>query len=99
LGRTASFEVADARELTPNAYDLVAMFDCLPDMGDPLRVARAVHAALREVGTLLLVEPFANDRLEENLNHIGRVSTALRDGMHAVAARMPESQFSPHHWQ
>jgi SAM-dependent methyltransferase len=68
-----SFEVADATELAPNSYDLVAMFDCLHDMGDPASVARAVRGALREDGTLLLVEPFANDRLEENLNPIGRV--------------------------
>jgi SAM-dependent methyltransferase len=68
-----SFEVADATQLAPNAYDLVAMFDCLHDMGDPARVARAVRGTLREDGTLLLVEPFANDRLEENLNPIGRL--------------------------
>src|SRR6476659_8970703 len=66
-------EVADATELAPISYDLVAMFDCLHDMGDPASVARAVRGALREDGTLLLVEPFANDRLEENLNPIGRV--------------------------
>ncbi|MFL6028028.1 MAG: class I SAM-dependent methyltransferase [Friedmanniella sp.] len=67
------FEVADAAELAPDSYDLVAMFDCLHDMGDPVTVARAVRRSLHEDGTLLLVEPFANDRLEENLNPIGRV--------------------------
>jgi SAM-dependent methyltransferase len=71
--RNVTFEAADARELAADSYDVVAMFDCLHDMGDPDGVARAVRRALRADGTLLLVEPFANDRLEENLTPVGRV--------------------------
>jgi SAM-dependent methyltransferase len=71
--QNVTFEAADANELAANSYDLVAMFDCLHDMGDPDSVARAVRRALRADGTLLLVEPFANDRLEDNLTPVGRV--------------------------
>ena len=73
VSNRVSFEVADAAELPANAYDLVAMFDCLHDMGDPLGVARSVRRSLHHAGTLLLVEPFAGDRLEDNLTPIGRV--------------------------
>ena len=48
-------------------------FDCLHDMGDPVGAARAVHAALAPGGTFMLVEPMAGDRLEENLNPVGRL--------------------------
>ncbi len=68
-----SFEVASAKAYPGTGYDLVAMFDCLHDMGDPVGAARHVLGSLREDGTWLIVEPFANDRLEENLNPVGRV--------------------------
>jgi SAM-dependent methyltransferase len=54
-------------------YDLVCMFDCLHDMGDPVGAARHVLEALEKEGTWLIVEPFANDNVEDNLNPIGRV--------------------------
>ena len=54
-------------------YDLVAMFDCLHDMGDPVGAARHVRSALASDGTWLIVEPFANDEIEDNLNRVGRV--------------------------
>jgi SAM-dependent methyltransferase len=73
LGDNISFEVAEAGELAAGAYDLATMFDCLHDMGDPDRVAAAVRRGLRPDGTLLLVEPFAGDHVEDNLNPIGRV--------------------------
>jgi SAM-dependent methyltransferase len=73
LGDNISFEVAEASELAPAAYDLVTMFDCLHDMGDPEHVAAVVRQGLRPGGTLLLVEPFAGDHVEDNLNPIGRV--------------------------
>jgi SAM-dependent methyltransferase len=66
-------ETADATELEPGRYGLVTMFDCLHDMGDPVAVARAVRAALVDGGTLMLVEPMAGDRLEDNLHPLGRV--------------------------
>jgi len=68
-----SFEVASAKDFPGDGYDLVAMFDCLHDMGDPVGAAAHVRRALDDEGTWLIVEPFANDRLEENLNPVGRV--------------------------
>ena len=54
-------------------YDLVACFDCLHDMGDPVGVARRIRQVLKPDGTFMIVEPFANDDLEDNLNPVGRV--------------------------
>jgi SAM-dependent methyltransferase len=68
-----SFEIATAKEYPGSGYDLVAMFDCLHDMGDPVGATRHVLNSLAEDGTWLIVEPFANDRLEDNLNPVGRV--------------------------
>ena len=68
-----SFEVAKAKEYPGTHYDLVAFFDCLHDMGDPVGAAAHVHASLHPDGTWMLVEPFASDRVEENLNPVGRV--------------------------
>ena len=67
-----SFEVAAAKDF-PGSYDLVAFFDCLHDMGDPVGAARHVRESLGRDGTWMLVEPFANDRVEDNLNLVGRV--------------------------
>ncbi|MFN2626076.1 MAG: class I SAM-dependent methyltransferase [Mycobacteriales bacterium] len=67
------FEVASAKDYPGSGYDLVAFFDCLHDMGDPVGAARHVRSTLAPDGTWLLVEPFANDRLEDNLNPVGRV--------------------------
>ena len=68
-----TFEVARATDFPGRDYDLVACFDCLHDMGDPVGASKHVREALRPDGTWLLVEPFANDKLEDNLNPIGRV--------------------------
>jgi len=67
------FEVASAKSYPGTGYDLVAFFDCLHDMGDPVGAARHVRESLAPDGTWLLVEPFANDRVEDNLNLVGRV--------------------------
>ena len=67
------FEVAKAKEYPGTNYDLVAFFDCLHDMGDPVGASAHVHRSLHPEGTWMLVEPFANDRVEENLNAVGRV--------------------------
>lgn len=67
------FDVAGAKDFPGTDYDLVAFFDCLHDMGDPVGAARHVRRALKEDGTVLLVEPFAGDSVEENLNPVGRV--------------------------
>ena len=68
-----NFEVAPAKEYPGRDYDLVAMFDCLHDMGDPAGASAHVLQSLRPEGTWMIVEPFANDRLEDNLNPVGRV--------------------------
>lgn len=67
-----SFEVASAAEFTGSNYQLVTMFDCLHDMGDPLGAARHVREAIAPDGTWMVVEPAAGDQLEDNLNPIGR---------------------------
>jgi SAM-dependent methyltransferase len=67
-----SFERAAAKDY-PGSYDLVCFFDCLHDMGDPVGAAAHVRRSLQSDGTWLLVEPFAHDRVEGNLNPVGRV--------------------------
>ncbi len=67
------FEVAPAKGYPGRNYDLVACFDCLHDMGDPVGAAAHVRSTLSTDGTWMIVEPFANDRVEDNLNPIGRV--------------------------
>jgi SAM-dependent methyltransferase len=67
------FEVARAQDYPGDGYDLVAMFDCLHDMGDPVGAAAHVLSTLAEDGTWLIVEPYAGDRVEDNLNPVGRV--------------------------
>ncbi|MER5228230.1 class I SAM-dependent methyltransferase [Streptomyces flaveus] len=68
-----TFEVATAQTFTGADYDLVMMFDCLHDMGDPLGAARRIREALALDGTWLLVEPFASDMVEDNFNPVGRL--------------------------
>ena len=66
------FEAAPAAEFPSEGYDLVTMFDCLHDMGDPAGAARHVLSTLAPEGTWMIVEPAAGDRVEENLNPVGR---------------------------
>jgi SAM-dependent methyltransferase len=68
-----SFEVAGAMTYPAEGFDLICFFDCLHDMGDPVGAARHAKRALAKDGTVMLVEPFAGDRLEENLNTVGRL--------------------------
>jgi SAM-dependent methyltransferase len=72
LGRVW-FEVAGAKDYPGNRYDLVTFFDCLHDMGDPVGAAAHVRRTLDRDGTWLIVEPFAHDTLEANLNPVGRL--------------------------
>ena len=67
------FEVASAQDYPGQDFDLVAFFDCLHDMGDPAGAASHVRKSLKPDGSWLIVEPFANDALEDNLNPVGRV--------------------------
>ena len=66
------FEVASAQEFGGRGYDLVAMFDCLHDMGDPVGAARHVREVIADDGTWMIVEPMAGDHVEDNLNPVGR---------------------------
>jgi SAM-dependent methyltransferase len=68
-----TFAVASAKEIPAGGFDFVAFFDCLHDMGDPVGAARRVHQALKPDGTWMIVEPFAGDRVEQNLNPVGRI--------------------------
>jgi SAM-dependent methyltransferase len=68
-----TFEVAAAKDYPGDDYDLVCVFDCLHDMGDPAGASAHVHGSLKPDGTWMIVEPFANDRVEDNLNPVGRV--------------------------
>lgn len=75
------FVTADAREFAGEGFGFAACFDCLHDMGDPVGVAGHIRETLTPDGTWMIVEPFANDTLTDNLNPVGRVyysaSTAL----------------------
>jgi SAM-dependent methyltransferase len=72
VGGRATFEVSPAAAYSGKGYDLVTMFDCLHDMGDPVGAARHVRETLADDGTWLIVEPAAGDRVEETLNPVGR---------------------------
>jgi len=72
IDRRVEFETASAAAFGGGPYDLVTMFDCLHDMGDPVSAARHVHESLEDDGTWMIVEPMAGDRVEDNLNPVGR---------------------------
>ena len=73
VGDRVTFAKSTAREFPGGDFDLVCFFDCLHDMGDPVGVAHRAHEALKPGGTVLLVEPFANDELDDNINPVGRM--------------------------
>jgi SAM-dependent methyltransferase len=73
VSERVSFAQASAQAFPGDGFDLVCFFDCLHDMGDPVGAARQAHEALKPGGTVLLVEPFANDDLDQNLNPVGRL--------------------------
>jgi SAM-dependent methyltransferase len=68
-----TFEQAPAKSYPGSDYDLVAFFDCLHDMGDPVGAATHVLRSLAADGTWMIVEPFAGDNVEDNLNPVGRI--------------------------
>jgi SAM-dependent methyltransferase len=72
VGDRVSFEVAPADAFSGKGYDLVTMFDCLHDMGDPVGAARHVRETVAPDGTWMVVEPMAGDHVEDNLNPVGR---------------------------
>lgn len=73
VGDRVKFEVASAKAYPGKDYDFVAFFDCLHDMGDPKGAAAYVHSTMKPDGTWMIVEPYAEDTTEGNLNPVGRV--------------------------
>ncbi len=73
VGDRVKFEVAKAKDYPGKGFELVAFFDCLHDMGDPEGAAKHVKESMAPDGAWMIVEPFAHDKLEDNLNPIGRV--------------------------
>jgi SAM-dependent methyltransferase len=67
-----TFEASPASSYSGRDYDLVTTFDALHDMGDPVGAARHVRETLADDGTWMIVEPMAGDRVEDNLNPVGR---------------------------
>jgi 2-polyprenyl-3-methyl-5-hydroxy-6-metoxy-1,4-benzoquinol methylase len=90
LADRITFERASAKDFPGRDYDLVCVFDALHDMGDPVGVAAHVRQALKPDGTWLLVEPFAQDQVEGNLNPVGRIFYAASTMICTPASRSQE---------
>lgn len=73
MAANCSFEVGGAADFPGGGYDLVATFDALHDMGDPVGAAAHIRAALAPEGTFMVVEPLAGNRLQDNINPVGRL--------------------------
>jgi SAM-dependent methyltransferase len=105
LSDRVEFAQADAKAPLAGVFDLICFFDCLHDLGHPVEAARRAREALVPDGTLMLVEPYASDRVEENLNPIGRIyytgSTWLccahaisEEGTHVLGAQAGEGRLA-----
>ena len=101
LSDRIEFEVASSNDYTASEFDLICFMDCLHDMGDPTGAVTHAKQALNEGGSVLLVEPFANDAVEDNFNPLGRLfysaSTYLcsansiaQGGVHTLGAQAGE---------
>ena len=86
-----SFEVSKAKEYPGKDYDFVAVFDCLQVKGDPIGAAAHVRQSLAKDGTWMIVEPFANDQLKDNLNPVGRVYYSFSTLLCTPCSRFPGS--------
>ncbi len=97
------FEVASAKEFPGTGYDLICFMDCFHDLGDPLAAAKRARQALAKDGSVLLVEPYAGDCVEQNLTPVGRLfyaaSTAIctpnslsQEGRAALGAQAGEAR-------
>jgi SAM-dependent methyltransferase len=89
VGERVRFEQATAKDY-PGKYDLVAFFDCLHDMGDPVGASAHVLKSLDPDGTWMIVEPFAGDRVEENLGPFGRIFYSASTMICTPASRSQE---------
>ncbi len=84
------FEVASAKDFPGTDYDMVAFFDCLHDMGDPVGASAHVKQSLKPDGAWMIVEPFANDQLQDNINPVGRVFYSASTFICTPASRSQE---------
>ncbi len=83
-----TFSVAGADAYPARGYDLICFFDCLHDMGRPVDAARHAADAVAADGTVMLVEPSAGDKVEDNINPVGRLYYAASTTMccaHAIS--------------
>jgi ubiquinone/menaquinone biosynthesis C-methylase UbiE len=90
LGDRVRFEVANAKAFPGTNYDLVTVFDCLHDMGDPVGASAHIRQTLKSDGTWMIVEPFANDRLEDNVNPVSRIFYSASTFICTPASRSQE---------
>jgi 2-polyprenyl-3-methyl-5-hydroxy-6-metoxy-1,4-benzoquinol methylase len=90
VSERVNFEVAKAKDYPGSDYDFVAFFDCLHDMGDPVGAAAHVLSTLKSDGSWMIVEPFANDKIEDNLNLLGRLSYSVSTLVCTPASRSQE---------
>ena len=90
VAERVTFEVAKAKDYPGSNYDLVAFFDALHDMGDPVGAASHVLGTLKSDGSWMIVEPFANDKVEDNLNPIGRIFYSASTMLCTPASRSQE---------
>lgn len=72
LASRATFNVAMAKDFPGTGYDFITVFDCLHDMGDPVGAAKHVRQVIANDGTWMIVEPYANNTLKDNMNPVGR---------------------------
>jgi tRNA A58 N-methylase Trm61 len=100
-----TFDVASASGYASQGYDLISFFDCLHDMGHPERALRHAADALAPEGTVMLVEPYASDRVEDSINPVGRMyyaaSTTIccahaisENGTHVLGAQAGEARLA-----
>lgn len=90
VGSNTSFEVVTAKEYPGADYDLVTIFDALHDMGDPVGASKHIVNSLSDDGTFMLVEPFAGDSLEENINPLGQIYYSFSTMVCVPASRSQE---------
>ena len=90
VGDRIAFAQANAKDFPAKDYDLVAFFDCLHDMGDPVGAGKHVRATLDKDGSWLIVEPFAADKPKDNLNPVGRIFDHASTLICAPASRAQE---------
>ena len=99
------FETGKASDYSEAGFDLICFFDCLHDMGRPVEAAKRAASAMAPDGTVMLIEPFASDKVEDNINPIGRLyyaaSTTLccahaisENGTHVLGAQAGEARLA-----